>query len=592
MAAVFQKQVARYGDRACVGYKEQGRYREISWNQMDERIRAVASFLMDSGVEPGHNVGLFSPNRWEWWVADQAVLSIGAADVPVYATNSAEEAHYVLEHSDAGVCFVGTGEHLEKVLKVRDRLPRLKTIIVFDEVEPAAGGVYTLSRAMEEGRRHDTRAEFDRRLGALRRGDLASIIYTSGTTGPPKGVMLSHGNFVSNVNQILADFSELIDDQDTFLSFLPLSHSLERTAGYYLSVGVGGRVYFAEDFSKIQENMVEIRPTLIVSVPRLYEKIHAGILAKAGEAKAAKRLIFGWAVKVAAENLPYACRDLPRKGLLAIKYALADRLVFSKLRAAIGMDRLKFAVSGGGPLAVFDAEFFLGMGITILEGFGLTETTPVTNVNRPGRIKPGTVGPALKDTEIRIDEDGEILFRGPQVMMGYYKDEEATREVMTEDGFFRSGDLGRVDEDGCLVITGRKKEIIVTAGGKNIAPSNIENTLKGSRFIEQVTVVGDRRKYLSALIIPNFEELAKWAGKVGVEFKDREDLVSNERVQKLYDKVIAKYMRSFARAEQIRRFRLLPDEWTQSTGELTPTLKCKRRVIEEKYADKIEEMYR
>ncbi|MFP4037796.1 MAG: AMP-dependent synthetase/ligase, partial [Desulfobacteraceae bacterium] len=581
----------RYGQRVCVGYKGEGGYKEISWNGMDEMIRALASFLIHFGVEPGDNVGLFSPNRWEWWVTDQAVLSIGAVDVPIYATNSAEETHYVLEHSDSRLCFVGGREHMEKVLKVKDRLPCLEKVIVFDEAVSVPEGVLTLSQAMEEGRRHDTRAEFDRRLGAIKRNDLASILYTSGTTGPPKGVMLSHGNFVSNVDQILADFSELINDQDTFLSFLPLSHALERTAGYYLSVAVGGAVYFAEDFSKIQQNMVETRPTLIVSVPRLYEKIHAGILAKAGEAKALKRMLFGWSIKVAADNLPYACKSTPRKGLFAMKYALADRLVFSKLRAAIGMDRLKFAVSGGGPLSVFDAEFFLGMGVTVLEGFGLTETTPVTNVNRPGRIKPGTVGPALKDTEIKIAEDGEILIRGPQVMMGYYKDEQATKAVMTEDGYFRSGDLGRIDEDGCLMITGRKKEIIVTAGGKNIAPSNIENTLKGSRFIEQVTVVGDRRRYLSALIIPNFEELIKWAQRVGIDFETREDLVNNEKVQNLYDKVISRYMRRFAQAEQIRRFCLLPEEWTQATGELTPTLKCKRRIIEEKYADRIEEMY-
>jgi long-chain acyl-CoA synthetase len=255
------------------------------------------------------------------------------------------------------------------------------------------------------------------------------------------------------------------------------------------------------------------------------------------------------------------------------------------------MDRLKFAVSGGGPLSVSDAEFFLGMGITVLEGFGLTETTPVTNVNRPCMIKPGTVGPPVKDTEIKIAEDGEILIRGPQVMLGYYKNEEATREVINEDGYFCTGDIGRVDEDQCLTITGRKKEIIVTAGGKNIAPQNLENSLKGSRFVEQVSVIGDRRKYLSALIVPNFEELMKWAEKVGIPSQSRGELVKDEKVQHLYEKVIAKYMRPFSRAEQIRKFCILPDEWTQETGELTPTLKCKRRIIEEKYCDEIECMY-
>ena len=590
-AQVFQKQVTRYGDRACVAYKKDGRYQDISWRQMDEMIRAIGAYLMAQGIEPGHTVGLFSPNRYEWWVVDQAILSIGAVNVPIYATNSAEEAHYVLEHSDAHVCFAGTQEHMEKVVAVRDRLPNLGPVIAFDEGEEKPEGVMTFSEALEMGRREDRHEEFNHRLQAIQSNDLASLIYTSGTTGPPKGVMLSHGNFMANVNQILDDFSDILSDEDVFLSFLPLSHSLERTAGYYLAVGMGAKVYFAEDFSKIQENMVEVRPTIIVSVPRLYEKVHAGILAKVGEASPVKRALFGWAIGVARDNLPYSCYDKERKGAFKIKYNLADRLIFSKLKAALGMDRLKFAVSGGGPLSISDAEFFLGMGITVLEGFGLTETTPVTNVNRPCMIKPGTVGPPVRGTEIRIAEDGEILIRGPQVMLGYYKNEEATREVITEDGFFCTGDLGHVDEDQCLAITGRKKELIVTAGGKNIAPQNIENTLKGSRFIEQVTVIGDRRKYLSALIIPNFEELTKWAGKVGIAYQDRKELVEDEKVQHLYEKVLGKYMRPFSRAEQIRKFCLLPDEWTQQTGELTPTLKCKRRVIEQKYCDEIECMY-
>jgi len=592
MAAVFQKQVARYGDGACVAYKKDGGpYQDISWNEMDRMIRAVGSYLISLGIKPGENVALFSPNRYEWWVIDQAILSIGAVNVPIYATNSSEEARYVLEHSESRACFVGTQEHMEKVVKVRDRLPELGPIVVFDVVADRPESVISLAEAMEEGRKHDQQEEFDRRLAAIRPQDVASIIYTSGTTGPPKGVMLSHGNFVSNVHQILDDFSHLLSDEDEFLSFLPLSHSLERTAGYYLAVGIAGKVYFAEDFTKIQENMVEVRPTLIVSVPRLYEKIHAGILAKVGDAPPVKRALFGWAINVARENLPYMCEGRERTGWFKFKHNLADKLIFSKLKAALGMDRLKFAVSGGGPLSVSDAEFFLGMGVMVLEGFGLTETTPVTNVNRPCMIKPGSVGPPVKDTEIRIAEDGEILIRGPQVMLGYYKNEGATREVLTEDGFFCTGDIGRVDEDQCLIITGRKKEIIVTAGGKNISPQNLENSLKGSRFVEQVSVIGDRRKYLSALIVPNFEELTKWADKVGVRYPSREELIKDEKVQHLYEKVIDKYMRPFSRAEQIRKFCLLPNEWTQQSGELTPTLKCKRRVIEEKFCEEIECMY-
>jgi long-chain acyl-CoA synthetase len=588
---VFQKQVKRYGNRVCVGYKKDGKYQDISWNEMNDMIRAIGSYLISLGIEPGQNIGLFSPNRYEWWVADQAILSTGTVNVPVYSTNSTEEALYILEKSECRVCFVGNREHMEKALEVRESYPALEHIIVFDELKDRSKGVITFSKALEKGRAENRQEEFDRKLKAIRPDDLAVILYTSGTTGPPKGVMLSHGNFLANVNQIISDFDGAADDKDVFLSFLPLSHGLERTAGYYLAVAIGATVYFAQDFSTVQENMLEIRPTLIVSVPRLYEKVHSGILAKVSDAPPIKRAFFGWAMNVARKNLPYVCSGRERKGFFKIQFNLADRLIFSKLKAALGMDRLKFAVSGGGPLSVSDAEFFLGMGISILEGFGLTETTPVTNVNRPGMIKPGTVGPPLKDTKIKIAEDGEVLIRGPQVMLGYYKDEQATKEVMTENGFFCTGDLGSVDEDNCLAITGRKKEIIITSGGKNISPQNIENVLKGSRFIEQVSVIGDGKKYLSALITPNFEELSKWAGKVGIEYKDMKELVKHEKVEHLYEKVVSKYMRPFSRVAQIRKFCVLPQEWSQETGELTPTLKCKRRVIEDKYADEIACMY-
>jgi long-chain acyl-CoA synthetase len=591
IGGIFQKQTLKYGERTCVGYKKDGAYQHLSWNKMNGMLRAVGSYLISLGVKTGENVGLFSPNRYEWWVVDQAILSIGAVNVPIYSTNSAEEAHYILEKSECRVCFVAGGEQLGNTLKVREKYPALEHIITFDEPGGTSEGVITLSAAIEAGKKENREEEFDQRLNNIKPEDLASILYTSGTTGPPKGVMLSHGNFLANVNQILTDFNELLSDEDVYLSFLPLSHALERTAGYYLAVSIGGTVYFAEDFATVQENMVETRPTLIVSVPRLYEKVHSGILAKVGEASPIKRGLFGWAIGVARENLPYECLCKERKGLFKIKFNLADRLIFSKLKAALGMDRLKFAVSGGGPLSVSDGEFFLGMGVTILEGYGLTETTPITNVNRPCHIKSGTVGPPIPETEIKIAEDGEILIRGPQVMLGYYKDEEATEEVLSDDGFFSTGDLGELDEDNCLKITGRKKEIIVTSGGKNISPQNIENTLRGSRYIEQVAVIGDGRKYLSALITPNFEELNKWADKTGIDSKDVKELVKNEKVEQLYEKVISKYMGAFSRAEQIRKFCVLPLEWGQKTGELTPTLKCKRRVIEKKYSDEIESMY-
>lgn len=592
MGAIFQNRVQELGEKACVAYKNaQGVYTDISWRQMDEMVRKVGYFLLSRGIKPGDKIALFSPNRYEWWVTDLAILSIGAVNVPIYATNSAVEAKYIIENSDSVICFTGEKEHLDKVMEVRDKLPGLREIIVFDDLKSSVEGVIDLKEAMKQGSAFDGKAGFEERLKGINPDDMATIIYTSGTTGDPKGVMLSHNNFISNVNQLYSVDPELFKEEHTLLSFLPLSHSFERTVGYYSALNAGKKVCFAEDFSKILQNLQEVRPTLIVSVPRLYEKIHAGILAKVSEAPSVKKALFNWAMSLAKKNLPYICRDKPRKGLFALQYALADKIIFSKLKAALGMDRLRFALSGGGPLSVSDAEFFLGMGIKVCEGFGLTETSPVTHGNRPDFIKPGTVGPALRDTLVKIGKDGEVLIKGPQVMMGYYKNEAATKEVMTEDGFFRTGDIGEIDSDGYLKITGRIKDLIVTSGGKNISPQNIENSLKTSIYIEQVAVIGDNRKYLSALIVPAFAELENWAKNNGISFASRRELLEHPEVQKLFAGEIQENTKHYARVEQIRKFKLLDAEWSQQTDELTPTLKVKRRVIDKKYAREIESMY-
>jgi long-chain acyl-CoA synthetase len=591
VAALFQNQVAKLGSKGCVAYKKDGRYTDVSWTDMDAMIRKLGWYLMSIGIKKGDKVAIFSQNRYEWWVADQAILSIGAVNVPIYATNSAEEALYVLAHSESKACICGTEAHLDKVLSIKKKAPKLKSVIVIDVPSKKKAGVLTLDEAYRKGEAYRNKGEFDKRLNAIKLNDLATIIYTSGTTGNPKGVMLSHSNFISNVNQIMTGYKSFFDDKEVFLSFLPLSHSLERTTGYYMAVALGAKVAFAEDVAKLQQNLTEVRPTVMVSVPRIYEKVHAGILAKVADAPGIKKAIFGFAIKTAAQNLPYVCSGKERSGLFAKKYNLADKLVFSKLKDTLGLDRLKFAVSGGAPLSVSDAEFFLGMGIIILEGFGLTETTPVTNANMPGIIKPGTVGPALKDTTIKISDEGEILIKGPQVMMGYYKNKEATKEVMTKDGFFRTGDIGIIDDKGRLAIVGRIKDIIVTAGGKNISPQNIENSLKESKYIEQVAIIGDKKKYLSALVIPAFEELKKWAKKNQISFSSNNDLIKNPAVVKLIEGEIAEYTREYGRVEQIKKFRLLDAEWTQATGELTPTLKVKRKIIAEKYAKEIDSMY-
>ncbi|MEA3222247.1 MAG: long-chain fatty acid--CoA ligase [Thermodesulfobacteriota bacterium] len=592
MGAIFQNRVEEHGDNALVAYKNKdGVYEDISWNKMNEMVRNVGLFLISKGIQPDDKVALFSPNRYEWWVADLAILSIGAVNVPIYATNSAEESRYIIENSDSKMCFVGTRDHMDKILEVKDKLPNLGDIIIFDDLDKAAGGVIDLKAAMKEGSAYKDKDEFDKRLKPINTSDTATIIYTSGTTGNPKGVMLTHKNFVSNMDQLYNVDPSFFTGEQIFLSFLPLSHSLERTVGYYAPIHLGKKVAFAENLSTLVDNLKEIRPTFLVSVPRIYEKAHAGILAKISGESGVKKAIFNWAMGIARQNLPYVCEEKPRKGFFALKYNLADKIIFSKLKVALGMDRMNCAISGGGPLSVSDAEFFLGMGVRIFEGFGLTETTPVTNANKPSLIKPGTTGPPVKDTEVKIGENGEVLIKGPQVMKGYYKNEAATKEAFTEDGFFRTGDIGEIDEDGYLKITGRLKDILVTSGGKNISPQNIENSLLTSGFIGQVAVTGDNKKYLSALIVPAFDSLENWAKGQNISFKNHKELISNDAVINLFEKEIEDNTKNFARVEQIKKFTLMDKEWSQETDELTPTLKLKRRVINQKYAGVIDSMY-
>jgi len=592
--AVFQNNVEKFGDKAVVAYKnKEGVYTDISWNEMNEMVRSLGYFLLSRGVQPGDKVSVFSPNRYEWWVTDLAILSIGAVNVPIYATNSAEESRYILENADVKMCFVATKEHMDKILEVKPKLPNLGEIISFDELAAPAGEVIELKAALKEGSEHPNAAEFDKRINSIDSMEMATIIYTSGTTGDPKGVMLSHNNFLANVRQCYSVDPPIFDraPQMSFLSFLPLAHSFERTVGYYLPLSYGIKTYFAEDFSRILDNFQEVRPTCIVSVPRLYEKVHTGIVSKVSGAPPVKKALFNWAMGIAKANLPYICNDKERTGFFAFKYNLANKIIFSKLKDALGMDKLEFAFSGGGPLSVSDAEFFLGMGIKVIEGYGLTETTPVTNTNKPSKIKPGHIGIAVKDTQVRIGEGGELQIKGPQVMMGYYKNEDATKESFTEDGFFKTGDIAEMDEDSYVKITGRIKDLIITSGGKNISPQNIENSLKASPFIEQVAVIGDNRKYLSALIVPSFGDLESWAKEKEIAFNSRKELIENTAVKELFAGEIEENTKNYARVEQIRKFSLLDTEWSQETDELTPTLKLKRRVVNDKYAGIIDNMY-
>jgi long-chain acyl-CoA synthetase len=586
---LFHQAVTRYHCRPIMMYKAGGEYVSIPAPEFREEVDLAAHGLIDLGVAPGTRVALLSENRPGWAFADLAILSAGAWSVPIYTSLTPDEIQFILEDSGAVACFVSNQAQLDKILAIRDRCPALECIVTLDPIETEEPGVHKARSLVERGReaREKRPDALDERLSALDPEDTASILYTSGTTGRPKGVMLSHRNFVSNVIDALKSLA--IRAEDVHLSFLPLSHSFERTAGYYIMIHAGVTIAYAESVDRVIDNMGEIRPTVMTSVPRLYEKMYAGLLQKASESGGLKKRIVFWARRVGIE---YAEKEVSGGGAgpaLRLKHRLADRLVYAKLRERMG-GRIRFFVSGGAPLAPVIAKFFYAAGLPILEGYGLTETSPVIAVNTFDRLRFGTVGPPIDNVEVRIEADGEIMVRGPNIMQGYYNLPEKTAAVMTEDGWFRTGDIGLLEE-GFLKITDRKRDLIKTSGGKFIAPQPLENELKTSRYVSQAVVVGNRRKYASVLIVPNFDNLRAFAREKGLDPSDVDALFQAEPVQDLYEEVLAELNRGRASYETLKKYRLIPQEFTIEAGELTPTLKVKRRVIEEKYADLIDTMY-
>lgn len=591
IAGIFHNRAEKYQYEPCVRYKKEGRYTDISWKEMQRMVTNLGLGLISLGVEKDDIVTIFSENCWQWLVADLASLSIGAADAPIYATNSGEEAAYIINDSGSRFLFVSDQDHLNRVLGVKSTLKGLKKIITFDPISAGDKDIISLDEVIKLGEEYKDKKSFDERLLSIEPEALATLIYTSGTTGPPKGVMLTHANLTANILQCYASHP-IIGHQDVALTLLPWSHSLGRTVSVYLMLHIGAVLSLAESFGTVMENMTEIRPTLMVSVPRLFEKIHAGIFSKVEKASPTKKKLFFWAVDVAMRAVDYRVQRKPMPWSLKIQYDLAESLIYSKLRHALGMDRIRIFINGGGALAVDIDRFFNGIGVNLHNGYGLTETSPVTNVNTFEVFEFGSVGPALPDTSVKIAEDGEILIKGPQVMKGYFNKPDDTKATFTADGWFMTGDIGRLDERGCLYITDRKKDIIITAGGKNVAPQNIENTLVTDPFIEQAVVIGEGRKYLSALIIPNFSELISYAKNQGIPFDDKADLIRKPEIVSFFDEKIKTLMKDYARVEQIRKFTLLPREFSIESGELTPTLKMKRKIINQNFAGEIEAMYK
>lgn len=566
-------------------HKVAGRYQPISTTEFMTGVLRLTHALAAMGVGRGDRVALMAENSPHWPTVDFATIARGAALVPVYPTLLPEQAAYIARDSGSKVLFAQGRERLEGLLAVRAQMPAVEQIVWLDgDVE--GQGYTTLESLLERGRDADP-AAFDAGLRETRPEELATLIYTSGTTGDPKGVMLTHANLVSNVvtgTQVLR-----LSPDYTALSFLPLSHSFERTVDYcYFYCGCS--IAYAESIQTVAQNLGEVRPHLFVAVPRVYEKVQSRVLETAAAGSPLKQRIFAWALGVGREALPYRLREQPAPGLLGVQLALADRLVFAKIRERLG-GRFVFAISGGAPLPREVAEFFWGAGVRIFEGYGLTETSPVISVNAFSAVKMGSVGRPIPGVEVRIAEDGEILARGPNIMQGYFGKPEATAEVIDEQGWFHTGDIGHLDEEGYLAITDRKKELIVNAYGKNIAPAPIENALKASRFISQAVVIGDRRQYLIALLVPDFEALNPWAAKQGLPGAAAE-LLATPEVRELVRREVETVNSQLARYEQIRSWELLPAEFTLEGGELTPTQKVKRRVIHDKYGEVIERLYR
>jgi len=589
LTRLFFDALSRHDKPDALQVKVNGVYQPISSRTLGERVRRVALGLQELGIQPGDRVGILSENRPEWAIADYACLTASLTDVPLYPNLPPDQACYILRDSGAVAVFVSDEKQAAKIAAARASVPSLRHVITF-AATPHADADFTVAEVEARGAAVDDearRARYREHALAVKPDDLATLIYTSGTTGEPKGVMLTHDNLYSNTmtSAVQIPFA----GKDVCLSFLPLSHIFERMAGHYLMLHVGCSIAYAESMDTVPVDMQIVRPTIVLSVPRLYEKMYARVLENALSGGAIKKRIFFWARGVAEKWADEKLAGGTPRGLLALKYRMAQRLVFSKLQARTG-GRLRYFVSGGAPLAPDINKFFYAAGLVILEGYGLTETSPVIAVNVPSAFRIGTVGKVFPGVEVMIAPDGEICARGPNIMKGYYNKPEATHESIDADGWFHTGDIGEL-RDGFLAITDRKKDIIVTAGGKKIAPQPIENTLKTNKYVSQAVVIGDKRKFPVVLVVPNWEQMEKWAKIKNLLWTDRSQLLAMPIVHAKMEKEVFGKLQGLAKFEMPKKVALLEHDFSIERGELTPTLKVKRRVIDKTYRDVIDRLY-
>jgi len=589
IAEMFLNVTKSHADAELFTEKVNGEWVGDKGKDIYEMVKNASYGMASLGIEAKDMVAILSTNCRRWAYSDYAIATRGATSVTVYPTLIASQVQYIVAHSDSKLIFAQDASQMEKVLQIKADCPELKSVVYFDEsLSYDDPDIISFNELMEKGKAYassDGAYDYDTQALSVKPDDILTLIYTSGTTGNPKGVMLKHSNLVSNILSANARLG--ISDKDKFLSFLPLSHSFERL-GDYVGTHVGANITYAESMEQVIANLSEVNPTVAMSVPRLYEKMYAGVQAKFAGGSFIKRKIAAWAVKTGFEYV-----DARNSGTISPKLAKkkkrADKLVFGKVQALLGT-QFKLFASGGAPLGADIGRFFDAAGITILEGYGLSETSPVITLNPPHDFRFGTVGPTIDGVEIKIADDGEILSRGPHIMHGYYKDEAGTREAINDDGWFHTGDIGIID-DGYLRITDRKKNIIVTAGGKNIAPAPIEGAICMSKFFEQSLVHGDRRKFVSAIVVPNFTEVGEWAADNDITDVTPEALSEN---QKVYDMLLAeveRIMENFSSYEAVKKIIVVPREFSVEDGTLTPTLKIKKRVVEERYKAKLDALY-
>ncbi len=575
----------RHKNRIALRYRENNKWVSMTYDGMQKQIDTLAGAMVTAGIRPGDRVGIYSANRHEWALTDFACILAGAVSVPIYSTNTREQAGFIIEDAGISLVFTGNNRQYENMAAVPGNKLR---IVTYDHApsREASPSHQDFSTFIRTGKTPAAQAEINARTAALTPDQTLTIIYTSGTTGQPKGVMLSHANILHQFNAMETHFT--VTCEDVSLCFLPLSHVYERLWSYYLYSKGALNTYLA-DPKQVIETLKEVKPTAMVSVPRLYEKIHAAVLNAQEEATALKRALFAAAIKT---GQTYHTRKKDNKKIspaLALKFRILDRLVLSKIRDLVGGPK-NFFSAGGAPLEKSIEEFFFACGLLVCQGYGLTETAPMISFNTPGAFKFGTVGRPVPDCDVKIGDKGEVMVRGGQVMKGYYNNPEKTAQTIV-DGWFKTGDIGEFDAEGFLRITDRIKELIITSGGKNIAPQRIETHVGKDHFIEQIVAVGDRKKFVAALVVPSIDALEAWARKKKITWQSVEELISMPEVLEFYQKRIDINSGGLARFETIKRFVLLPKPFTVETGEITPTMKLKRRVISQKYFDLIEAMY-